>query len=78
MTSTDVPIKRVKFSASAYVHEALIITTTGVPKNRTSLITSDGLNVKVNVNKLYKTDNAGNMNEVDGYCKNLADEWAKI
>ena len=75
---TDVPIKRVKFSAAAYAHDALIVTTTGAPKNRTKLVTSDGFNVKINVNKLYKTDNAGNMTEVDGYSKNLAGEWVKI
>lgn len=78
MSSNDVPIKRVKFSAAAYAHEALIVTTTGAPKNRTKLVTSDGFNVKINVNKLYKTDNAGNMTEVDGYSKNLAGEWVKI
>lgn len=76
--SNDVPIKRVKFSAAAYAHDALIVTTTGAPKNRTKLVTSDGFNVKINVNKLYKTDNAGNMTEVDGYSKNLAGEWVKI
>lgn len=78
MSSNDVPIKQVKFSAAAYAHEALIVTTTGAPKNRTKLVTSDGFNVKINVNKLYKTDNAGNMTEVDGYSKNLAGEWVKI
>ena len=78
MSSNDVPIKRVKFSAAAYAHEALIVTTTGAPKNRTKLVTSDGFNVKINVNKLYKTDNAGNMTEVDGYSKNLTGEWVKI
>lgn len=78
ISSNDVPIKRVKFSAAAYAHEALIVTTTGAPKNRTKLVTSDGFNVKININKLYKTDNAGNMTEVDGYSKNLAGEWVKI
>lgn len=78
MSSNDVPIKRVKFSAAAYAHEALIVTTTGAPKNRTKLVTSDGFNVKINVNKLYKTDSAGNMTEVEGYSKNLAGEWVKI
>jgi hypothetical protein len=78
ISSNDVPIKRVKFSAAAYAHDALIVTTTGAPKNRTKLVTSDGFNVKINVNKLYKTDNAGNMTEVDGYSKNLAGEWVKI
>lgn len=78
VSSNDVPIKRAKFSAAAYAHDALIVTTTGAPKNRTKLVTSDGFNVKINVNKLYKTDNAGNMTEVDGYSKNLAGEWVKI
>lgn len=78
MTS-DVSVKRVKFSVSSYDKNALVIATSGEPSHRAKLIQSDALDLGMFIGALYKTDSSGNLMPVEGYTKNAAaNEWVAI
>lgn len=74
----DVAVKRVKFSASSYSGNALVIATSGEPTHRAKLIQSDALDLGMFIGALYKTDSSGNLMHVEGYTKNAANEWVAI